>query len=76
MSFQRKYIIRLGIGGTLIAVGLILHLWSTQLLWILVYPQPFAKQLLEILPYVFWIKGVVLVIYNLRKAMMSKEKPH
>ncbi|MCW4041394.1 MAG: hypothetical protein NWE83_11680 [Candidatus Bathyarchaeota archaeon] len=76
MSFQRKYIIRFGIGGILIVIGLILHWWSTQLLWILVYPPPFAKQLLEILPYVFWIIGVVLVIYNLRKVMMSKENPH
>lgn len=76
MSFQRKYIIGMCIGGALIAIGLILQWWSTQLLWILVYPPPFAKQLLEILPYVLWIIGVVIVIDNLRKAMMSKENPH
>jgi hypothetical protein len=54
-------------GLLLVIVGFILWLWSTQLVWILIYPQPLAKSLIEAIPLVFWVTGYVLVIDGIRK---------
>jgi hypothetical protein len=37
------------------------------LVWILIYPQPLAKSLIEAVPFVFWVTGYVLVIDGIRK---------
>ena len=76
MNVHRKHILSIGIGGVLIAIGLILYWWSAHLVWILVYPPPFGQQLLETIPYGFWVIGTLLILYNVTKVITSREAPH
>lgn len=66
MDFKRKLVFEVATGFLLVAIGFILW-WSTQLAWILIYPQPLAKALIESMPFVFWVTGVVLVIDGFRR---------
>lgn len=72
MKFKRTPFIEIAIGLLLVAIGFILWLWSTQLLWILIYPQPLAKSLIEIIPYVFWAIGTILLIDGFRRWFSSR----
>jgi hypothetical protein len=49
----------------MLAAGL--YWWSRQLLWIMIYPPPIEKQIMDISPYVVGILGVILIIDSLRK---------
>jgi hypothetical protein len=73
MNVHRKRILRISIGGVLIAIGLIIYWWSAQLVWILIYPPPFGQQLLETMPYVFWVIGVSLILYEVARAITARE---
>jgi hypothetical protein len=54
-------------GLLLISLGFYVWYWSSQLIWIQIYPPPIAKTLIETLPFVFWIAGVLLFIDVFRK---------
>ena len=56
-------------GLFLVVIGFILWWWSTQLVWIQIYPQPLEKSLIESMPFVFWAIGVVLVIDGFRRKL-------
>jgi len=55
------------LGLLLIVIGFILLWWSRQLAWIQIYPPPWEKQLIEALPFAFWILGVMLMIDGVRR---------
>ena len=67
MDFKRKPFFEVATGLLLVAIGSILWWWSTQFAWILIYPQPLAKALIESMPFVFWLTGVVFVIDGFRR---------
>ena len=67
MNFKRKPFFEVAIGLLLVAIGFVLWWWSTQLVWILIYPQPLAKTLIESMPFVFWAIGILLVIDGFRR---------
>jgi uncharacterized membrane protein YcjF (UPF0283 family) len=73
MEKKRVAFLEVIIGILLIIIGYIAWLWEKQLLWILIYPSPFAKQLIEILPFVFCGLGILLVIDGVRRII--KEVP-
>ena len=62
-------------GLLLIVTGSILWWWSKQLLWILIYPPPLAKQLIESLPFAFWGVGALLVVDGVRRKIRGSENP-
>jgi hypothetical protein len=60
------------IGLLLIIIGFIVWWWSTHLLWILIYPPPLAKQLIDGLPFVFWSLGALLFIDGMRRKIKDR----
>jgi len=66
MSGKRVAIIELFIGLVLWIIGAAVYWWSRQLFWILIYPPPIEKQILDVLPYVIWIFGIVMIIDSIR----------
>jgi hypothetical protein len=60
------------IGLLLIIIGFIVWWWSTHLLWILIYPPPLAKQLIDGLPFVFWSLGALLFIDGMRRKINDR----
>jgi hypothetical protein len=71
MKLKRAPFFEVAAGLLLVIIGFILWWWSTQLIWILIYPQPLAKSLIETMPFVFWIIGFVLVIDGFRRWLRS-----
>jgi len=67
MKFERAPFFEVTTGLLLVAIGFILWWWSKQLHWILIYPQPLAMSLIESMPFVFWVIGVILVMDGFRR---------
>ena len=67
MDGERIVDIEIWIGLALIIIGFIVWWWSKQLLWILIYPPPLAKLLLDSLPFLFGGLGTILVIDGVRR---------
>jgi hypothetical protein len=55
------------IGLFLITLGVLIHWWSKKLVWIMIYPPPIQKQILNILPYLLWAISIVLILDYIRK---------
>jgi len=73
MEGRRIAVFEICVGSSLIVIGLILWWWSKQLVWILIYPPPLAKQLLESLPFVFWGLGALLIVDSVRRKIQGSE---
>jgi hypothetical protein len=71
MKFKRASFFEVAAGLLLVIIGFILWWWSTQLVWILIYPQPLAKSLIESIPFVFWAIGFALVMDGFRRWLKS-----
>ncbi|MDH5770830.1 MAG: hypothetical protein OEZ25_06055 [Candidatus Bathyarchaeota archaeon] len=71
MRRERMHIIEVSLGLILIVIGFILLWWSRQLVWIQIYPPPWEKQLIESLPWIFWILGALLIIDGLRRMIKN-----
>jgi hypothetical protein len=67
MAKKRVMFVEICIGLLLIIIGLIVWWWSRQLLWILIYPPPLTKQLIESLPIICWGLGILLVMDGVRR---------
>ena len=67
MKVKRVSLLELATGLLLVAIGFILYWWSTQLVWILIYPQPLARSLIESMPFIFWVIGIFFIIDGLRR---------
>jgi hypothetical protein len=59
--------IEIVIGFFFIILGLFISYWSSQLIWIQIYPPPLEKTLIEIIPLFFLISGFSLFADVLRK---------
>jgi len=67
MTVKRIQYFEAASGFFLILLGFFIWWWSTQLIWILIYPQPLEKTLIEVMPFVFWTIGLVLIVDGLRR---------
>jgi hypothetical protein len=67
MEGKRVGVIEIDIGCLFIMLGLFVWWWVTHLLWILIYPPPLAKQVLDSLPFVCWIVGALLLLDGIRR---------
>lgn len=57
--------ILLGIG--LITLGFKVYFWAKSLFWILIYPPPLRKQIIEASPFFLWLIGVFLLADGIRR---------
>jgi hypothetical protein len=67
MKFKISPFFEIAAGLLLVIIGFILWWWSAHLVWILIYPQPLARSLIEAMPFVFWVIGFVLVMDSIRR---------
>jgi uncharacterized protein YjeT (DUF2065 family) len=72
MKFESAPFFEVAIGLLIVAIGFIVWWWSTQLIWILIFPQPLAKSIIESTPFVFWAIGVVLVMDGFRRRLKKQ----
>jgi len=56
----------------LLIVGVAVYWWTSQLFWIMIYPPPVEKQILDVLPYITWMVGAVLILDSIRRFFRSK----
>ena len=73
MEGRRIDDIEIWIGLLLIVIGFTLWWWSKQLLWILIYPPPWAKLLVDSLPFVLGGLGTLLVIDGVRRKQKDRQ---
>ena len=74
MESKRVASIEICIGLFLIVLGFILWWWSKHLLWILLYPPPMAKGIIESLPFASWGLGALLCIDGVRRELNRRRK--
>jgi hypothetical protein len=67
-------IIEIALSFTFIVIGYFVIWWSQQKYWILIYPPPIEKQLIEILPFIFLGLAFLLIFDALRRSRKIKEK--
>ena len=72
MEKKRVIFFEIGISILFIFTGFFVWWWSNQLLWILIFPPPLAKQLIEIMPFICWGLGILLTLDALRR---KSQKP-
>ena len=72
MSGKSVAIIEGIIGLILLIAGAADYWWSRQLVWIMTYPPPIQKQVIDILPYIVSIIGMILIIDSFRRYIGSK----
>jgi len=70
MSEKMRIIIEICTGVVLIVLGFLLDWWSKRLVWIQVYPAPLAKQIIEMLPFLFWGLSALLIIDGVRRMIL------
>jgi hypothetical protein len=51
----------------LFVAGFFIWWWSQQLVWILIFPPPFEKQLIESMPYICWGLAILIILDALRR---------
>ena len=61
MTRERYVIIEFFVGVIMLAVGAVIYWWKSKLYWIMIYPPPVEKQVMDVVPYIFWIVGLILV---------------
>ncbi len=52
----------ISIGIAMSVIGLLIEFWLKQLLWILIFPPPLGRQVLEALPVIFLVFGGALIV--------------
>jgi hypothetical protein len=67
MNGRKVVILELFVGIILLVVAMIIYWWISQIYWIAVYPQPFRKQVLYVLPYTVAGLGIVLILDAARR---------
>jgi len=72
MRVRGAAIVELLIGLVLLIVGVAVYWWTSQLFWIMIYPPPVEKQILDVLPYITWIVGAALILDSIRRFFGSK----
>ncbi len=74
MDNEKKHFIEICTGFILIVIGFLLDWWSKQLVWIEIYPPPIAKQIIEVLPFLFWGLSALLIVDGVRR--MTEQWKH
>lgn len=72
MKLSRIVIFELGLGLILVVAGFFLWCWSMDLFWIMIYPPPLEKRLIETIILMVWAVGAVFVIDGLRRFIKNK----
>lgn len=74
MSNKKRPLIEICTGLILILLGFLLNWWSKRLVWIEIYPPPIAKQIIEVIPIIFWGLSALLIGDGVRRLIL-KWKP-
>jgi len=74
ISSKRVAIVELLIGLAFLIVGVAVYWYARQLFWMMIYPPPIEKQILDVLPYVTWTIGAVLVLDSIKRFFRSRRK--
>ena len=67
MGQKRIMIVEMAVGLSLLLIGFTVYWWAQQLVWILIYPPPVEKQILDVAPYLISLIGVVIVLDSIRR---------
>jgi TRAP-type C4-dicarboxylate transport system permease small subunit len=62
MDEKTRSVIEICCGLIMVGVGILVYWWSKQLVWIAIYPPPLAKQIIEVLPVIFWFVSMILLV--------------
>jgi len=71
MGDEKRPFIEICTGLILIVIGFLLDWWSKRLVWIEIYPPPLAKQIIEVLPFLFWGLSVLLIVDGVRRMILQ-----
>ena len=69
MEKKRVMLVEFCVGVLFIATGLFVWWWSQQLPWILIFPPPMAKQIIETIPFVSVGLGVLFLLDAIRRKL-------
>jgi len=72
MEKEKVIIIEVFASLLLTVTGLVLWWWSQQLVWILLYPPPLEKQIIENVPFIFWGFSIIFILDALRRNMTKE----
>ena len=72
MIDELKPVLELCIGLVMLVIGVLVDWWSRQLVWIEIYPPPLAKQIIGLLPTLFWIVSIILLVDGMRRLLSEK----
>jgi len=64
-------LIEIILGMGLILFGFYIHSWAKSLYWILIYPPPREKQIIEATPFFLWIVGTFLIVGGIRRVIIN-----
>ena len=70
MPRKRYVIIEFFVGVIMLAVGAGIYGWKSQLIWTMIYPPPVEKQVLDAVPYLFWIVGLIFIVDSVRRRFL------
>jgi len=59
-------------GILFLIIGAAVQIWTRQLYWIMIYPPPIQKQILDVLPYAIWAVSALLILDSVRRLLKSK----
>jgi hypothetical protein len=67
MEKKKVMLVEICVSLLLIITGIFVWWWSQQLVWILIFPPPLAKQLIEIIPFICCGLGILFILDALRR---------
>jgi hypothetical protein len=73
MEKKKVIIIEIFASLLLMGTGLFVCWWSQQLVWILIYPPPLEKQIIEIIPFICWGFSILFIVDALRRTLKMNE---
>lgn len=71
MCDEKRTVIEICTGLVLIVLGFLLDWWSKRLVWIKIYPPPLAKQIIEVLPFLFLGLSALLIVDGVRRMILQ-----
>lgn len=68
-KLNKLIFVEIFLGIVFVVAGIYVCFWAAKTVWIMIYPPPKEKQIIEALPYLFWLIGVFLVGDGIRRLL-------